>query len=92
LLQTFEVELEFSSLNFTKHSAQGSLSVVDPWYEGYYITTNAELHIEDEWVVLRGKKILWLPSKYRPSRSAFKYDIFVGGRTDGRVLFMGFRL
>ncbi|KAJ6004705.1 hypothetical protein N7540_013074 [Penicillium herquei] len=49
-----------------------------------------KISIYNEWVVLQGEKILWLPTEYRPACSAVNNNIIALGRRSGNVSFLGF--
>ena len=53
--------------------------------------TNVGISIlQDQWVCLQGKKLLWLPPEYRPTCSAMKDSILALGHVSGWVSFLMF--
>lgn len=56
-------------------------------------STKLEVRILDnEWVVIQGRKFLWLPPTYRPTCVATQNGVLAMGHTSGRVTFVEFRL
>lgn len=51
---------------------------------------NAEIELDDNWVAVRGRKVLWLPPEYRPRVSECKDGVFALGHKSGHVYFMKF--
>ncbi|KAJ6189996.1 hypothetical protein N7519_000017 [Penicillium mononematosum] len=43
-----------------------------------------------QWIALNGKRVLWLPIEFRPSRFKIKDNILALGHASGRVSFIGF--
>ncbi|KAJ6098857.1 NACHT and WD40 domain protein [Penicillium canescens] len=66
---------------------------VQPWFKINSSTgEDVPIRIEnDQWIALRGNKILWLPVEYRPTCSVVKRNILVMGHSSGRVSFIGFK-
>lgn len=46
--------------------------------------------LEDQWVALRGEKVLWLPSNYRPLSCAVKDNFLALGHASGSVSLIRF--
>ncbi|KAL4983713.1 WD40-repeat-containing domain protein [Aspergillus falconensis] len=44
--------------------------------------------LENQWLCLRGERILWLPQEYRPTHLALKDGILALGHVSGRVSFI----
>ena len=52
---------------------------------------DSQISVEDSWVCLRGKSILWLPPEFRrPQCHAIKRDVLALGYQTGRVLIIKF--
>lgn len=48
--------------------------------------------IEERWVALNGRRILWLPPEYQVNKVAICNDLIAIPRGSGRVYFIGFRI
>ncbi|EED14452.1 NACHT and WD40 domain protein [Talaromyces stipitatus ATCC 10500] len=85
--------LEFSKYNPYLSTNMGLLNI-QPWYNNhtsYLAKSNVEevLIQDNQWVILRGKQVLWLPPEYRPVCSTFRMDgTFVLGHASGRISFI----
>lgn len=80
---------------FQKASYLGAdLSEVDiqSWFQNHgsiWPRPNDRIWIEDDqWVVFRGNKSVWLPLEYRPSCSTVQGETIALGHASGRVTFM----
>lgn len=52
---------------------------------------DSQISVEDSWVCLRGKSVIWLPPEFRgPQCHAIKHDVLALGYPTGRVLVIGF--
>ncbi|CAI7611180.1 unnamed protein product [Penicillium pancosmium] len=64
---------------------------------GLYTLNSSQLALDsiiqrEQWIVLDGEKLLWLPSEARPSCYAMKDNKLALGHKSGRVSFIGFRV
>lgn len=50
----------------------------------------SRISLKEEWVLLDGKEILWLPPSYRASCSDVHGDLLVLGHDSGRIIFLEF--
>ncbi|KAJ6060292.1 hypothetical protein N7444_002146 [Penicillium canescens] len=53
---------------------------------------NREIFIEQEWIQLNGRNVLWLPPGSRPSSSAINGNLLALGDKSGLVSFIGFKV
>lgn len=87
------IELEFSK-NGLYQKTQLASPQSQSWLNNH--TSNPRrakmdiIRLEDQWVILRGEKVLWLPSQYRPSSWEVKDNIFALGHASGRVSLVKF--
>ena len=66
-------------------------SVASSGYTKMEHEQDSQISIEDSWVCLRGKSVLWLPPEFRrPQCHAIKRDVLALGYYTGRVLVIGF--
>jgi hypothetical protein len=57
----------------------------------YSLRENGAIFVQErQWIVLHGKKALWLPPEYRPTCSAVKDGTLALGHASGRVSFIRF--
>jgi len=54
--------------------------------------TTPEISVDDEWVTVNGKKVLWLPKNYRPKSTAVHDNILVMGLESGGPIFLQFEV
>ncbi|KAJ5808827.1 vegetative incompatibility protein HET-E-1 [Penicillium riverlandense] len=54
---------------------------------------NVDIFIDqDQWITMKGDRILWLPPGFRPRCSAIHGSVLAIGHASGRVSFIGFRV
>ena len=66
------------------NTAQAATALEVPRHHGY------GLNADRAWITWNGQNVLWLPSEYRPSRSAVVSNTIVIGCSSGRVLLINF--
>ena len=49
-----------------------------------------EIFVAEQWVSRDSKKLLWLPSEYMPTCSAFQSNVLVLGCSSGQLIFLEF--
>ncbi|KAK6203668.1 hypothetical protein LQW54_008874 [Pestalotiopsis sp. IQ-011] len=61
-------------------------------YEGppHEVQGASRISLNEEWVLLDGQEILWLPPRYRASCSDVHGDLLVLGHDSGRIVFLEF--
>jgi WD40 repeat protein len=96
LQQTLKIDTSLTVLSFSPDDYslitelgcialnQSSVSIRTPNWSVYC------LHAGRSWVTWNGKKVLWLPSEYRPLASAVRKETIVIGCISGRLLLFGF--
>jgi WD40 repeat protein len=85
--------LEFSDNGFYLHTDSGmidvksSCDIITPLMPH----TNLGISIEqDQWIILNGEKVLWLPVESRPRCSKVSGNTLALAHVSGRILFIGF--
>jgi WD40 repeat protein len=100
LQQTLSIGGVVTNLKFSEDCPYLSTNLgflnIKPWYNNhlsYLSKNNVEVFIrEDQWVTLQGKRLLWLPTEYRPTTSAVKMDgTLILGHASGRISFIRVR-
>ncbi|KAJ5088478.1 WD40 repeat-like protein [Penicillium angulare] len=77
--------MSYSPLNGVSRSDPFPCRSLDPSHQHLDVM----LH-EDTWIVVKGKKILWLPPKYRPICSLMSQKTLALGHMNGSVSFLRF--
>ncbi|KAJ5216362.1 NACHT and WD40 domain protein, partial [Penicillium cinerascens] len=87
---TFEITddtSEFSQDGLYLHAGLSSLDVE----MSFTTSVNRDISIEDEqWIILDGERILWLPVEFRPNRFKINGDRLALGHASGKVSFLQF--
>ncbi|EAU29371.1 conserved hypothetical protein [Aspergillus terreus NIH2624] len=85
-------DMKFSIDGATLETSLGQLSIESSPSNYTFVPTlpTTELSIEDSWISLRGRKVLWLPPTRRPSCSAVKERTVALGHTSGVVSLIEF--
>jgi WD40 repeat protein len=105
LHQSLTLDGGVTDLNFTEDSRYlntnlGAINIQTSYNNGTWFSllsgTKVGLFIqEDHWVTLRGKRLLWLPSGYRPTDSyvVIRNDgTLILGHRSGRISFLKFHV
>ena len=80
-----------SELRTLEGHSNSVASVASSGYTKMEHEQDSQISIEDSWVCLRGKSVLWLPPEFRRARChAIKRDVLALGYYTGRVLVIGF--
>lgn len=100
ILQSLDVSATVDSLQFSSNSSYLETNVGQFNISRFYrcrssveMANTLEVRIlQDKWIALSKKGILWLPPDYRPTCSAVRDGVVIVGHLSGRVSFLGFHL
>jgi WD40 repeat protein len=88
-------DLEFSQNGLYISTNLGPFDIQSgcPNYTYSSTLVNTQISIQQgQWIALRGEKLLWLPSEFRPTCWATKNGIIALGHASGRISFLGVRI
>ncbi|KAJ5313615.1 uncharacterized protein N7443_000499 [Penicillium atrosanguineum] len=99
LQQTFCIEGRVTALEFSSDCSYlvtnlGRLNFQSA-YDNHVQDKVPEMNIcvqDDEWIILQGKRVLWLPPAYRPVCSAVTGSTIALGHASGGVSFLSFQM
>lgn len=98
LQQTLNVQGSITKINFAADGPYLETNL-GPFDIGLLYDGDSPTHSQEsidicllgqDWIALRGKKVLWLPPAYRPTYVTIRHGRLAMGHASGRVSFFGF--